>query len=244
MKKKFTIVLCSLFTALSSFAQSDYRPLVEQGKKWTFQNNTYQNVYDYYYTLEGDTVVAGKNCQKMYSENKDNTGAVVYEGALYEENKKVYCFYPEKDETTLLYDFDCEAGDTKKSMVVKEIRTDTIATVVKRYIFEPYLMSDNGEEFYVLLGNVSWIESVGSEKDFFDMLPMAGNYNSLVACEVNGEFLFKLPPLPSSVIKPVERNFVNVNTVYDLQGRRSSNPHKGINVIRQSNGTTRKVVVK
>ena len=239
--KKLVLLLAMLPFML--FAQSDYRPLVEKGKKWTYHHDTYLYVYDYYYMLDGDTVVAGKNCQKMYSENKDNAGAVVYEGALYEENKKVYCFYPEKDETKLLYDFDCEAGDTIKSMVVKEIRTDTIATVVKRYIFEPYLMSDDGEELYVLLGNASWIEGVGSEKDFFDMLPMAGNYNSLVACEVNGVFLFKLPPLPSSVIKPVGRDFVNDKNIYDLKGRRLSNPQKGINIIHQPDRKTRKVVV-
>lgn len=216
--KKLVLLLALL--PFVSFAQSDYRPLVEKGKKWTYHHETYQNVWDYYYILEGDTVVAGKDCLKMSSEDKDNSGVVVYEGALYEENKKVYCFYPNKNEASLLYDFDCEAGDTVKSMVVKEISTDTIATEVKRYIFEPYLISDDGEKLNVLLGNASWIEGVGAEKDFFDMLPMAGNYNSLVSCEVNGEILFKLPPLPPSGINPVERDFMSDGVIYDLQGRR------------------------
>ena len=213
--KKLVLLLALL--PFVSFAQSDYRPLVEKGKKWTYHHETDQNVWDYYYILEGDTVVAGKDCLKMSSEDKDNSGVVVYEGALYEENKKVYCFYPNKNEASLLYDFDCEAGDT---MVVKEISTDTIATEVKRYIFEPYLISDDGEKLNVLLGNASWIEGVGAEKDFFDMLPMAGNYNSLVSCEVNGEILFKLPPLPPSGINPVERDFMSDGVIYDLQGRR------------------------
>ena len=216
--KKLVLLLALL--PFVSFAQSDYRPLVEKGKKWTYHHETDQNVWDYYYILEGDTVVAGKDCLKMSSEDKDNSGVVVYEGALYEENKKVYCFYPNKNEASLLYDFDCEAGDTVKSMVVKEISTDTIATEVKRYIFEPYLISDDGEKLNVLLGNASWIEGVGAEKDFFDMLPMAGNYNSLVSCEVNGEILFKLPPLPPSGINPVERDFMSDGVIYDLQGRR------------------------
>lgn len=225
--KKLVLLLALL--PFVSFAQSDYRPLVEKGKKWTYHHEINQDVWDYYYILEGDTVVAGKDCLKMSSEDKDNSGAVVYEGALYEENKKVYCFYPEKDEAVLLYDFDCEVGDTVKSMVVKEIRTDTIATEVKRYIFESYLISDDGEELHVLIGNASWIEGVGAEKDFFDMLPIAGNYNSLVGCEVNGEILFKLPPLPPSGINPIERDFMSDDIIYDLQGRRlRSVPAKGV----------------
>ena len=225
--KKFVLLLALL--PFVSFAQSDYRPLVEKGKEWTYRCKDLVYEFDYRYTLEGDTAVAGKNCLKMYSDNKYNKGEICYEGALFEENKKVYCFYPDKNEASLLYDFDCEAGDTVKSMVVKEISTDTIATEVKRYIFEPYLISDDGEKLNVLLGNASWIEGVGAEKDFFDMLPMAGNYNSLVSCEVNGEILFKLPPLPPSGINPVERDFMSDDVIYDLQGRRlRSIPKRGI----------------
>ena len=66
--KQFLLMLAMM--PLASFAQDGYRPLVEQGKKWTYHHDTYQYVYDYHYTLEGDTVVAGKDCLKMYSENR------------------------------------------------------------------------------------------------------------------------------------------------------------------------------
>lgn len=224
--KKF-ILFFLILQPLASFAQGGYRPLVEQGKKWTYHHDDYQHAFDYYYTLEGDTVVAGIDCLKMYSDNKNDKGETLYEGALFEDNKKVYCFFPDKDEAELLYDFDCEIGDTVKSMVVKDIRTDTISTVVKRYLFEAYLVSDDGEESHVLLGDASWIEGVGSEMDFFNMLPMAGNYNSLVACEVNGEVLFKIPP--SAAIHNARSCQPDENgAIFDLQGRRlQSIPTKG-----------------
>ena len=115
--KQFLLMLAMM--PLASFAQDGYRPLVEQGKKWTYHHDTYQYVYDYHYTLEGDTVVAGKDCLKMYSENRYGDGERQYEGALFEENKKVYCFFPYKEESSieepaLLYDFDCKVGDTLK----------------------------------------------------------------------------------------------------------------------------------
>ena len=106
--KKYLLLLAMM--PLASFAQDGYRPLVEQGKKWTYHHDAYQYVYDYHYTLEGDTVVAGKDCLKMYSENRYGDGERQYEGALFEENKKVYCFFPYKEESSieepaLLYDF-------------------------------------------------------------------------------------------------------------------------------------------
>ena len=50
----------------STLSPGFYHPLVVRGgKKWTYRHNTFENVYDYYYILEGDTVIAGKNCLKM-----------------------------------------------------------------------------------------------------------------------------------------------------------------------------------
>ena len=47
--KKYLLLLAMM--PLASFAQDGYRPLVEQGKKWTYHHDTYQYVYDYHYTL-------------------------------------------------------------------------------------------------------------------------------------------------------------------------------------------------
>ena len=172
---------------------SDYHPLVEEGKHWTYDNfmphrPAKYNHY-YYYDLKGDTLIAGKNSLKLYSENRYNDSIVKYEGALYEENKKVYCFYPEQDEAVLLYDFDCEVGDTihvnAGKMVVKDIQTeDNGGIATKKYTLQ--LVLDNEEVYYVY-----WLEGVGAMMDFFAMLPWPGNYNSLIACKVNGKTLYQ-----------------------------------------------------
>ena len=73
--------------------EENYRPLVEEGKHWTYDN--YMPLrpakYDHYYNydLRGDTLISGKNCLKMYSFNQANDSLVRYRAALYEENKKV-----------------------------------------------------------------------------------------------------------------------------------------------------------
>ena len=170
--------------------EDDYRPLVEEGKHWTYDNfmSLRPAEYDhyYYYDLKGDTLIAGQQCLKMYSDNKNNDNVIRYEGALYEENKKVYCFFPNKEAAVLLYDFDCAVGDVIQVSVgqlfVKDIQTeDNGGITIKRYT----LQTTSNEEAF------SWIEGVGASKDFFYMLPLDGNYNSLSACELNGEKLYQ-----------------------------------------------------
>ena len=180
---------------INKATQSDYRPLVVEGKHWTYDNFMPMRPaeYDhyYYYYLKGDTLISGKKCLKMYSENRANDGIVRYEGALYEESKKVYCFFPGKDEAELLYDFDCKVGDTLQiyypynyQVLVKDIQTEDNGGIdVKKYTLK--IIWDYEEEYVV------WIEGVGAMLDFFGMVPAAGNYNSLNACELNGEKLYQ-----------------------------------------------------
>ena len=118
MKRVLLFIACVLasLTMLAQEESNEYRPLVEEGKHWTYDDfmpmRPAEYDYYYYYDLKGDTLIAGKNCLKMFLENLNNDGTVRYWAALYEENKKVYCFLRGKDEAVLLYDFDCQVGDT------------------------------------------------------------------------------------------------------------------------------------
>ena len=227
--KKYLLLLVTLMS-IASWAQENDLPLVEQGKKWTYHHANNEYVWDYYYTLKGDTVVSGKNCLKMYSDNKGNDGEICYEGSLFEEGKKVYCFYPEKDEANLLYDFDCKVGDTLKigNVDLITLSIDTIVGIIckgEHYDFQAqWYDEDMGEPF--VMGTLSWVKGVGATLDFFNMLPLAGNYNSLVACEVNGDVLYQ----SSTAIQNVRSHQPNDNgAIFDLQGRRLSFlPTKGI----------------
>ena len=127
----------------------------------------------------------------MYSENRNNDNTIRYEGALYEVNKKVYCFFPQKDKEELLYNFDCTVGDTIQvnigKLVVKDIQTkDNGGIAIREYILHDVSEYEGEDDF-----DFSWIEGVGATKDFFAMIPMWGNYNNLNACELNGEKLYQ-----------------------------------------------------
>jgi len=184
----------SIDAIAQTYNHQEYRPLVEEGKHWTYDNfmplRPAEYDHYYYYDLKGDTLIAGKNCLKIYSDNLSNGHTVNYQASLYEENKKVYCFPSGKEEAVLLYDFDCVVGDTiqveEGKMVLKDIRMeDNGGIAIRKYVFQ--IIAKYAEEY----GDICWIEGVGSMKDFFGMLPLDGNYNSLNACEVNGEKLYQ-----------------------------------------------------
>ena len=171
-----------------------YRPLVKEGKHWTYDNfmplRPAEYDHYYYYDLKGDTLIAGRQCLKMYSDTRSNDSAIRYEGALYEENKKVYCFFPGKEEAELLYDFDCVVGDTLNvyigQLVVTDIQSEALGDItIKKYTLQPVVSAEEQ------MGEIFWIEGVGATKDFFGMLPLPGNYNTLNACELNGEMLYQ-----------------------------------------------------
>ena len=202
MKRILFFITC-MMTSMMMFAQvasDEYRPLVVEGKHWTYDNfmplRPAEYDHYYYYDLKGDTLIAGKNCLKMYSDNRNDDSIVRYEGALYEENKKVYCFFSGKKEAVLLYDFDCKVGDivyvNEGQMVVKDIRIENNGGIsIKKYILHSFEMNPNLDDEMNDYAEVSWIEGVGATKDFFGMLPLPGNYNTLNACELNGEKLYQ-----------------------------------------------------
>ena len=109
--------------------QMAYRPMVEDGKVWKVgalnSGNPVQWV-EYYY-FDGDTIIDGRTCKRMmrqiyvspdypYYESVKTPSLLYYEGAWYEEDKKVY-FY---DATTkqlgisreMMYDFSANTNDT------------------------------------------------------------------------------------------------------------------------------------
>ena len=90
-----------------------YRPLVETGKKWIYKGSNDVTGQTWVVTMElkGDTLVAGKNCLKLYGYNLRNNGQDEYLGALMEKNRVVSCFLPGRVEPDTLYDFGLQAGD-------------------------------------------------------------------------------------------------------------------------------------
>ena len=104
--------------------QETYRPFVEDGKVWKVGNcdsgNPVQWV-DYYY-FDGDTIVDGKTCKQMMRQrylspdyllfDYYSEPSLIYVGAWYEEDKKVYEYDTTSKQFKLMYDFSLEDNGT------------------------------------------------------------------------------------------------------------------------------------
>ena len=182
-----------------------YCPLVQSGKVWTFEANNHNVSPDYWtewnetYSLEGDTVIDSHQCLKLYATSTCSYLPLNhdYQGALYEEDEKVYFIAPNGDISNLIYDFSCKVGDV---LIIKDINIHYEAEL---YILQRRVIDYHGSSVTVIgwgpergehasLWDI-WIEGVGSPLDLFDTLAThktGGPIKKLTACTLNGETLY------------------------------------------------------
>jgi len=222
--------------------RSDYRPFVEAGKTWTCSVNP-SGADIYYFCLQGDTVVGGRDCVKLYSRNRDNDGTTVYEGAWYESDKRVYRYLPGTAQPLLYYDFSLRHGDeaTLDRAVVSGVHAATEAyelyngRLLRTIVFYEYTEGYGPRHYEQRPG--SWTEGVGPtymldvvEHTGFNL--MGGRYgDGIIDCSVGGSILYrdaKYGQLTAGVGAVTSRAGES-SAVFDLQGRRvQGEPRKGV----------------
>ena len=221
MKKLLMIILW--VTALSALAQGDYRPFVEDGKRWNYKSRIMgsDNYFYYYCLLSGDIIINGQNCIKLHVSYEGWGGPYVH-AALYEIDKKVYYYEMNSVASILLYDFSLEKGQTvynrKRTYLVTDIDT----------------VFNSGQQFkrFHLQDSISgicfkWIEGVGINNSFTNSFQnlFGGMEESVISCEVNGETLFTEEGFYSlGISSSIHANEATAapteKSVFDLQGRR------------------------
>ena len=100
-----------------------------------------------------------------------------------------------------------------------------------------------------------WIEGVGTNKYPFDTYPgeLPGGNTSLTSCVVDKDTLYSWKENRLFEQALSKKYISGISTVkaggearpsgwYDLQGRRLTEPRKGVNIIRYNDGTARKVL--
>jgi hypothetical protein len=225
---KTLLVIMSWLSSLSASAQRDYRPFVEEGKRWNYITDYGYGDYSWYGYLSGDTIMNGHNCKKYYDVRDD--GEPFFYAALYEENKKSYYYKRDGVGPIPLFDFSLEKGQTidnnKQTYIVADI--DTVfnsGQQFKRF----YLQDINSDNSFI------WIEGVGINEDLFNPFRnLFGGITRVISCEVNGGTLFTeegfySPRIPSSIHANEATAAPPKKSVFDLQGRRiDATPAKGV----------------
>ena len=229
------IMLWMVAFSLQAVAQTDYRPMLKEGKVWNMYYSNYSRSYEFNICVSvlGDTIVDGEQCYKVTSEMKDiATGNVISKGGsiavFLEKDRKVY--ERRNDIWRLLYDFNLQPGDVKvvndatKQEVMAidgvEVNGDTLRRMSLK---ETY--SYNGDSVSV---TGYWVEGVGSS---FGLLSpdswtaMDGTFY-LESCLENGECIFSVTDfgkqginINTGVTTAENAGIVSNGILFDLQGR-------------------------
>ena len=212
-----------------------YRPFVEEGKVWKVgwfpaAVNTAQKLDSYYF--DGDSIIIdGKVCYKMRCRHEANERWgnpepwSEYVGAFYEDGRKVFCVFPDKQELELLYDFESNIGDTiqvYRGVGARDI--PTVSCIISKrqhlnnecfkggvtYVDVEEPVWDDETQTVINKYNHDdpnrWMEGVGSRTPFDNIMfsGWAGNYYGLMSCTIGDEVLYYIPYLKDGVTPPDE----------------------------------------
>ncbi len=185
---------------INTTPQMAYRPFVEDGKVWTvkvYSDGASHNQWTDYYYFDGDTIIGGQTCKRMmyvtYVTNDNDEKWVngvftpvnhpqQYNGAWYEQDKKVYYAYNGREQFQLLYDFTLSSGDSIPSP--------------DGHLLAVYKLSGGITGFkgaYYEIDEVErWLEGVGSESWPWRNHPryVPGHQGILLACSVGDEVIY------------------------------------------------------
>ena len=155
---------------------------LDYGKEWVYDGQLAPGIHfnDRYY-IDGDTVVDGRTCMRLFSEKRHEYSGDLrkernYEGGLWEEDEKVFFIPANSTERCLLYDFGLKLGEkaqVSKFDDVKSVMTVTITDIknltignIERRVFR-YACDYPAEGFGGL-----WIEGIGGH---LTLVPLDSN---------------------------------------------------------------------
>lgn len=220
--KIFMFVVC-LLAGLSASAR-DYLPMLKDGKRWKYYytNNHYE--CNFYYTLDGDTLIDGEKWHKVYYHVTDQwSGNIIvkeqYVGAMLEKDGRVYRIDIGKKAKELVCDFNLEVGDVGKTSEYREWRVADVSHIYVLGTTRKFLTLTSKDTSDASEWNEYWIEGIGSTKTFMNA------DISFMICNEDDRCIFtsaSLADMPTTKITPEQDRLVS-------EGRqwwyRNSNPH-------------------
>lgn len=219
-----------IFTREDCFASSwdPYSSFMAEGKKWNYHYKDLTGMeYDECLMTRGDSILANRNCKKLYSDGN-------YKGAFYEENDIVYFYYKGKDTPELIYNFNGQKNDVLLKTLDGSIHAGDVDDVtVNGHIFKRiatmiHTGSPNTEPPFF------WVKGIGGTKHLLHNHFLPNDYYQFVSCELNGETIFTMEDFNSNGssaeeivgIFSVSQNDISKmkdSDIYDLQGRKVNN---------------------
>ena len=217
-----------------------YKNMLTDGKVWHcideykyFEGTNHRNL-KYTDSICGDTLingVVGKRIHRVYEDNLIEESFY----AMYEKDKKVYLlegFDNGNVVKTILFDFNLKAGDFLFPDIDADINLfvesiDTIIVKGQEYRRLNFNYSERGQQ-------ACWVEGIGSNSriymTIYDIPIGYSFYKYMVSCYKDGKCIFELEDFstPATDISHVGKDIQQKpERIYDITGKRISNPRKG-----------------
>ena len=193
--KRNLLLFGLLLTIASNIVAQE--PIAMEGKEWLHNISTDIWSRDVRMWIEGDTIVKGKECKKLYKHTKKlgEGGEETLEiGYCRQEGDKYY------QNGALMFDFGLQVGDTfilgKSSPFTVEAVGDTILAdgVSRKY----WLLTDTYDSDY-------WVEGIGSlSAGIYTNYPFSdGAIRELISCSYNGRYIYKRKGVYGNEYEPI-----------------------------------------
>ena len=253
--------------------KEDYESLLSESKVWTMayklvvNPEVYGDVYKFVDTkLVGDTIINDiqfkhKYCREWKLGEEIPTEWNATDTYLGQDGGKVYLYSDRNKMMVEDMDMSLNVGDERlyyyqfdddKEMPFRFVATavsDTILNNTDRQVPRKCIHVLLPEDQTNAQDSDIWIDGIGSVRlglDGMCMIQATGAIPKLYKVTDGDAVIYQstLPPSLAEGITMVRKEMTPDNTINDLQGRRLTRPQKGINIIRQSDGTTKKVLMK
>lgn len=231
MKKLLSLVF--VFVCISIASAKEYQPMLTDGKAWKWEiKNSMHGDYTYIIAVNGDTIVRGQACKKIYygkaSDPSDVESLADRCTAAYEEDGKVYVD-TYGDRFTKILDFSMQVGDSlynKNLTLTNDDYVEVNGKKVRRLKFKWY---DWDTSSFV------WVEGIGTNKDeiFVQLSFPTNGYQGarMLECYDNGKLIYTA----DDFLKDWDTDGITLHTTekttdgatYDITGKPINAPHKG-----------------
>ena len=268
----YYLLFFSITIKMTSIAQNSICPMVVEGRTWNvvYLNpaedpktastpNYYKDIHGHWgtgtpnkFVLQGDTVINGMTYKKLYIDGELVSG-------LREDDACVYACYRGDSSEQLIFDFSLQLDgiftdevNDRNQMQVKQVSEVVINGKSLRFME----MWGYREELKTIDGLVDyWIEGIGcmNGPNFpFWWTATNGKECLLLSCYDGDECIFNIDNFKNifTSVRDIHESGQGCSNssyeqIYSLHGHRlTAKSLKGISIIRQNNGTLKKVIVK
>ena len=177
---------------MTANAEAPKRPMLEQGKKWTYIYHHYEDgetpdptgtykgheTFFSWYTLKGDTVIDGRQYLKMYRNDEVRSKESYYGAYREDEEGRVYrIIYSSPEEECKIVDFSTDFKSLYPNIIEETIKVE--GQLFRRYSYQDIMTDGSTRNRIVGVEGIGYQEGGVIHNDFVPKVPCICDYEEL-----------------------------------------------------------------